>query len=150
MPTPDRSIISFKGAYLFLSNSYGHPVAYEGSTYPSIEQAYQASKAITEEGRDKITADEKLGLAKRTERKNALRPSRDDVKLKVMRDLLIIKFSDPDLRKRLRATGQTKLIDGNNRGETFWGECPIGTGFNNLGKLLMSVRDEIGVRDGRF
>lgn len=39
-------------------------------------------------------------------------------------------------------TGNAKLIDGNAQNDTFWGVCN-GIGKNNLGKILMQIRNEL-------
>ena len=59
-----------------------------------------------------------------------------------MRDCLRLKFEIPELREALLNTDNAKLIEGNWWGDKFWGICN-GVGENNLGKLLMEVRDEI-------
>jgi hypothetical protein len=60
-----------------------------------------------------------------------------------MFELLHLKFTNDRLRDMLLATGNAELIEGNNWRDTFWGQCPIGTGANHLGRLLMQVRKEI-------
>jgi predicted NAD-dependent protein-ADP-ribosyltransferase YbiA (DUF1768 family) len=46
------------------------------------------------------------------------------------------------LADKLIATGDTELIEGNNWRDYFWGMCN-GKGKNNLGKILMKVREEL-------
>jgi predicted NAD-dependent protein-ADP-ribosyltransferase YbiA (DUF1768 family) len=36
-----------------------------------------------------------------------------------------------------------ELIEGNTWGDKYWGQCPIGNGRNELGKILMAIRDDI-------
>jgi len=61
-----------------------------------------------------------------------------------MEELLFIKFGgkEPLLTRALIATGDTELIEGNDWEDTFWGVCN-GMGENNLGKLLMKVRQSL-------
>lgn len=61
-----------------------------------------------------------------------------------MEELLRIKFSgiDPFLTRALLETGDAELIEGNTWNDTFWGVCN-GEGENNLGRLLMKVREEL-------
>ena len=40
------------------------------------------------------------------------------------------------------ATGDRVLVEGNDWGDTYWGMCN-GEGKNYLGKMLMSIREEI-------
>ena len=53
------------------------------------------------------------------------------------------KFDDPKLRQKLIDTGERPLIEGNHWGDTYWGQCPVGHGCNNLGKLLMKKRAQL-------
>ena len=57
-----------------------------------------------------------------------------------MTDLCRIKFSDPHLRSLLLATGDAELIEGNWWHDQFWGVCN-GVGQNQLGKILMAIRN---------
>ncbi len=134
------TIDSFHGAYRFLSNFWPAPVVLDGVTYPTVEHAYVAAKTLDTDIRQQIAAIEKPGDVKRFGRKLTLRPDWEEVKLDVMTDLVGQKFTDPDLRAKLDATGDTDLVEGNTWGDTFWGVCR-GKGENHLGKILMAVRD---------
>lgn len=71
-----------------------------------------------------------------------IRPDWDEIKVEVMYEIVKAKFHyNPDLREMLLATEDAELIEGNWWGDTFWGVCK-GQGLNNLGKILMRVRDE--------
>ena len=64
-------------------------------------------------------------------------------KVKIMAELLNQKFkTDNYYGKRLLATGDAVLIEGNRWGDTFWGAVD-GVGKNVLGTLLMLKRDEL-------
>ena len=88
----------------------------------------------------KISALETPGKAKRYGRKVKLRSDWEDVKISVMKQIVEIKFSDPELMDKLIDTHPKQLIEGNNWNDRFWGVCN-GTGKNNLGKILMEVRN---------
>ena len=64
----------------------------------------------------------------------------DDVKVQIMTELLIQKFSDPELNQRLKETRENYLMEGNDWNDTFWGECE-GRGRNVLGRMLMAIRE---------
>ena len=137
-------INSFSGVYSFLSNFYTCEIEYKGLTFSSVEAAFQAEKCLNEEDKRKF-----IGLspseAKRLGRRIKMRPDWDyptNYRLKVMEDLLRIKFSKPDLQKRLLATGDAELIEGNTWNDCYWGVCR-GRGENHLGKLLMKIRNEM-------
>ena len=61
-----------------------------------------------------------------------------------MYDLNKIKYTtNLDLKQKLLDTGELEIIEGNTWNDTYWGQCPIGYGLNNLGKILMLIRSEI-------
>ncbi len=136
-------IDSFTGDYNFLSNFYPCKVKLDDVVYPSVEHAYQAAKTLDLDDRKPFykrplpTA----GESKKLGRKLKIRPDWESIKLKVMEDLLIQKFADKDLEKRLLETEDATLIEGNWWGDNFWGVDKKKGGQNHLGKLLMKTRD---------
>lgn len=134
-------INSFWGPFRFLSNFYESPLVARDWTWPTVEHAYQAFKTDTSQWKE-ICQAPTPGIAKRLGAKVIIAGNWETIKLDVMLMLLRIKFQDPELRKALRMTDGYELIEGNNWGDTFWGICD-GEGQNNLGKLLMKVREEI-------
>lgn len=141
-------ILKFDGEHRFLSNFWPAQVVLDGERYASVEAAYQAAKTLDPEFRAKVrecgedsAAVKKLG--KKVGKTVRQRPCWDeDFKLKVMGDLVRQKFSDPALGALLLATGDQELIEGNWWHDVFWGQCR-GEGRNELGKILMMVRDEL-------
>jgi ribA/ribD-fused uncharacterized protein len=132
-------IDSFEGKYRFLSNFYAQPVTFEGILYPSVEHAYQAAKTMDLQERAYI-ATLTAGKAKRAGRKLVLRSDWEAVKLTIMEQLVLDKFSNSEhLWRLLMATGNDQLVEGNWWGDTYWGVCR-GIGQNHLGKILMKVR----------
>lgn len=144
MATPLREpITAFRGPHRFLSNFWPVTICYEGVSYPSVEHAYQAAKASSRADRMSISLLPTAGDAKRAGRRVAIRPDWEKIKHAVMLELLRAKFAHKTLRAQLLATGDTDLIEGNTWGDRHWGQCPLGTGENWLGRLLMRVRDEL-------
>lgn len=136
-------ITSFSGAYRWLSNFWPVDITREdGITYPSSEHAYVAAKVTVLSTRRWIASIETAGQVKRAGRTLALRSDWDEVKRAEMLSILRLKFQDPELADKLRATGDVELIEGNTWGDTYWGVCRD-VGENNLGKLLMQIRSEI-------
>lgn len=138
-------ISSFRGPHRFLSNFWMAPVHFEGVIYPSTEHAFQAAKTLNEVERQYIRSCKSPTDAKRMGRKVALRPDWETAKLTIMIQLLMEKFSThPELKKKLLATGEVELIEGNTWHDVIWGVCMCSThrgkGKNYLGQLLMSVR----------
>lgn len=149
-------ITSFKGKNEFLSNYYPCMVELDGELYPSVEHAFQAAKVTDPEARKHFKvmngADTAHYFGKHlNEVKKGLviRPDWEDVKIDIMYRLVKDKFtrtepfpSQAKLRQQLLDTGDAYLENGNTYRECFWGTVK-GEGRNELGKILMKVRDEI-------
>ena len=136
------TISDFRGEYRWLSNFYSCQIVLDGKIYPSTEHAYQAAKTLDENEREQIRIAPKFRDAKNLGKKVTKRSDWDEVKIAVMKECLRQKFERPDLREKLLATGNQKLIEGNTWMDQFWGICN-GIGSNHLGKLLMALREEI-------
>lgn len=133
----------FIGKYDFLSNFHECSIEYKGHRYSSIEHAYQAAKASTEEERKEIQLAKTAGKAKKLGMQVKLRSTWDSEKLQVMEECLRLKFSPgSELAGYLLATGTEELIEGNTWGDKFWGTVK-GHGKNHLGQLLMKIRAEL-------
>lgn len=139
-PVIDR----FRGTYSFLSNFSTYKVFYMGDTYYSAEAAYQGAKAATDLQRMKMVRVKRPDFARRIGRNmKPIRADWENVKLRVMYDIVKAKFlQNEKLQAKLLATRDRMLIEGNDWGDTFWGMVD-GEGENNLGKILMRVREEI-------
>lgn len=144
-----KTIDRFSGRYHFLSNFSSAEVWLDGESYPSTEHAYQAAKTDDRFARLAIRSASTPNEAKRLGRTVDLREGFDDERVEVMYELVRQKFRQhPHLTEKLLATGDSELIEGNWWGDTFWGVCK-GRGDNNLGKVLMRVRDELQKREPR-
>ena len=143
MPAPDL-INDFRGPdYGFLSNFFPCEVGFEGRVYPSSEHAFQAAKTFNEEERARISTLRWASEAKKAGRSVTLRADWEVVKVVVMSDILMDKFTrNRSLGGRLLATGDALLVEGNAWHDHFWGECD-GRGTNVLGALLMITRDRL-------
>lgn len=143
-----RAVINkFRGKYFFLSNFYPNAIAWCGIVFPTNEHAFQAAKTYDFEVRQSIALMLTPSEAKNRGKSVIVREDWEVVKVKVMFDLLSIKFEDFNLRKNLLATCDSLLIEGNYWGDKFWGMCN-GEGENRLGKQLMRLRHKI--RKGEF
>lgn len=132
----------FDGEYSFLSNFELSPFTVNGIVFPTMEHYFQAMKAINQEDLLEIAKASTPGKAKRLGRKVKIRPDWEYVKKDIMLEGLRKKFAIPELRQKLLDTGDAYLEEGNTWGDRCWGVCN-GVGENNLGKLLMRVREEI-------
>jgi ribA/ribD-fused uncharacterized protein len=137
-------VSSFRGQHEFLSNFYmPAPLFYDGDFYPSAEHAYQAAKCSDKWMRERIRKVSTPGKARHLGKMVQIVEGWDHKRLQVMYDVVFHKFSvNPYLQKRLLELSEYDLIEGNNWGDTFWGVYN-GEGENNLGKILMRVRDEV-------
>ena len=141
--TPPRRIDSFAGPYRFLSNFWPAEVHYEGVVYPTAEHAYQSAKTLDRDERRRIAALPTPSEAKRAGRALKPRPDWERVRIDVMAACVRDKFTrSAELRRRLVATGDAELIEGNSWGDRFWGVCD-GEGENHLGRILTRVREEL-------
>ena len=143
-------IDKFDGEYEFLSNFYPSKILYdnnEGWYAPTVEHAFQAAKTRNVEEEIGILSASTPGKAKRLGRLSDLRPDWEEVKDNVMYRFLKEKFSIPELRYKLLATGDATLIEGTTWHDNYWGVCSCakcnGCGKNRLGELLMRLREEL-------
>lgn len=149
MKNPTDYVINvFRGDHYFLSNFYEAPVTYQGLTYQNAEAAFQAQKCRSDEEKAAFTEYEP-SRAKNMGRCVDLRPDWEEVKLTLMEEIAYAKFSqNGELKEKLLSTGDALLKEGNKWGDVFWGvNSKTGEGENNLGKILMRVRDNL--RAGR-
>ncbi len=134
---------SFDKEFRFLSNFYRAPLMYRGIAYPTSEHAYQAAKTLNENSRMNISILNTPADAKRYGKTVQLRPYWDEMKVKVMEEIVRAKFiQNPSLREKLLATDDIILEEGNTWGDTYWGICK-GEGENHLGKILMDLRESL-------
>ena len=140
-------INSFDGEFAFLSNFFPSPITFDGITFPTVENWFQAWKTEVPAEFRAIATAETPGRAKRLGRKCMLREDWEEVKEQVMEDGLRLKFADPELKAKLLATGNQYLEEGNTWHDNYWGvchciDCQDIMGKNHLGKLLMKLRTE--------
>lgn len=171
-----KEITAFQGEYRWLSNFWPARVTLcddirPNLIYPTVEHAYQAAKSLDWVDRVQIQEAKSPGKAKRRGCCVKLRSDWNDVRLRVMEELLRQKFlSGTDanhLGKLLLGTGEARLIEGNTWGDRFWGAELLAVarhrdgagpgapgadeghdnhewnGANHLGRLLMQVRGEL-------
>ena len=139
-------ITSFKGEHAFPSNFFSHPIEIEGDIYPTNEHAFQALKTDDIAERKKVREATTPASAKSFGKRVTLRDGWDQKRFEAMERVVKAKFADPDLAALLVATGERELIEGNTWRDTTYG-CILGKngtwkGRNELGKILMRMRDE--------
>lgn len=131
----------FRGDYFFLSNFYPCTIIISKEVYPSVEHAYQALKFPDWQDRLPFqNSNLTPGKAKRMGKGILLRKDWELIKFDIMHTLILKKFKDKELARKLIETYPQEIVEGNTWGDTYWGICN-GKGDNNLGKILMGVRE---------
>jgi ribA/ribD-fused uncharacterized protein len=129
----------------FLSNFAPYPVKLNGKEWPTSEHYFQARKLLDETLQEEIRSASTPGEAARLGR-DRTRPLRADwelVKDGVMYEVVLAKFSQhPDLQRRLLSTGDAYLVEHTEK-DGYWGDGGDGSGKNELGNILMRVREEL-------
>ena len=139
-----KKIEKFTGKYRFLSNffiCFPNFIVYNNRKFRSVEHAFQAAKCANDNDMDLFMIVDKPEDAKSLGNSVKLREDWEKVKVSIMKECVRQKFSYPKLKSMLLETGDAVLVEGNHWGDTFWGVCK-GEGQNNLGKILMEIRDE--------
>lgn len=133
----------FSGEYAWASNFAKCNIVYEGVTYPSVEHAYVAAKTLDADQRLTVLS-MTAGQAKKAGYDFVQRVDWNDIKISVMTELLIKKFSQKEFERLLIATGDQMIVEGNWWGDLYWGmDLESTKGDNNLGKLLMQIRGDL-------
>jgi ribA/ribD-fused uncharacterized protein len=146
VPTP-RVICfySVAGEYGQLSNFAPYPVLLKGKRWPTSEHYFQAQKFEDAKDREAIRAVGSPSVAARMgrDRKRKLRRDWERVKVGVMREAVEAKFRQHDeLRALLIETGDAMLVEHTDQDE-LWGDGGDGSGRNELGRIVMAVRDRL-------
>ena len=133
--------------YGCFSNFSPHGIHIRGQYWPTVEHYYQAQKFVGTQDEPiiqvihTVKTPEAASLGRSPLRK--VRPDWEDVKLPVMHEAVLIKFlTHPDIQAILLETGDRLLVE-NSPTDYYWGCGKDQTGQNHLGKILMSVRQEI-------
>ena len=140
----DKNIKGFFGKYRWMSNFHECSVMHAGLMYPSSENAYQAAKVIFGDRHklQRCTARESKFVWKTCKRIDGSAAEWDARKYLVMSEILTDKFNrNADLAQKLIDTGVRYLEETNHWGDRWWGVDIHEGGQNNLGKLLMEIRE---------
>lgn len=143
---------SVNDEYGVFSNFAPYPITLRGKRWPTSEHFFQAQKFTNARDREEVRAANTPMLAARMgrDRKRKLRRDWERIKIGVMREAVEAKFRQHvDLGDLLLATGEAKLVE-HTENDDFWGDGGDGSGRNELGRILMAVRDALRrERDGK-
>ena len=155
------AIMRFVGDYKSFSNFFilKNPVRFEEMDYWTVENAYVAGKTTNPSIRYRISQmspwQAKWFGKKILEENISANPEwNDGFRLWLMEELVFQKFSkNPELKEKLIATGDAKIVEGNTWHDNFFGVCVCGKcpedkkrpkeQHNHLGIILMDVRDKL-------
>lgn len=134
-----------KDPHGYMGNFYKARHFIYGKWWNTTEASYQAQKTNVESEVLAIQQAEKPMQARNLGQKVSLRENWDMIKDRVMYECVLAKFlQHADLRKQLMETGDEELVeDTKSTNDMYWGCGTDGTGRNELGKILMSIRQEL-------
>ncbi len=138
-------IKEFQNEYRWLSNFVPVEINFKGRSFSSVEHGYMSEKSNDLEWKEFCSDPSNHPVkVKRKSKKIVLRDDWDFIKVEVMRELLVLKFSQNPFKELLLNTGNLYIQEGNKWGDTFWGvDLKTNVGENNLGKLIMSIREDL-------
>ena len=131
--------------YGCLSNFSRHGILMDDTWWPTVEHYFQAQKFVGTEYEDAVrqakSATKAKGMGR--SRKYKLRRDWEQVRDSIMREAVLAKFTQhAELRTILLGTGDAIIVE-NSPTDDYWGCGATGHGKNKLGKILMSVREEL-------
>jgi ribA/ribD-fused uncharacterized protein len=143
-----RAVIEFysvNAEYGELSNFAPYPIKLRGKLWPTSEHFFQAQKFENRADQEEIRKVSSPMIAARMgrDRKRKLRRDWERVKVGIMREAVEAKFRQhAELGELLLATGDAKLVEHTDN-DDYWGDGGDGSGRNELGRILMAVRDAL-------
>lgn len=138
-------IKEFQGEFRWLSNFAPCTIKLGGRTFPSVEAAYMSAKSDDWRWKEFCSdTSNSAGQIKKASKAVSLVDNWEAIKVQVMRECVTQKFNQEPYKTKLKATGNTKIQEGNMWNDKFWGVClKTGYGQNILGKLLMEIRETL-------
>lgn len=127
------------------SNFASYPVRLDGRTWPTSEHYFQAMKFTSRATQERIRKTKSPMSAARMgrDRKLPLRRGWNSMRIRVMRKVVLAKFTQhDDLTVMLLETGDADIVE-HTSNDAFWGDGGNGSGKNWLGRILMEVREEL-------
>lgn len=131
--------------YGFFSNFSAHPIFIDNERWNTVEHYFQASKFDDKQIKKKIQSFESpmKAAAEGRNKKNTLVENWELIKDTVMYKALKCKFiQHPKLMQELLSTRACILIE-HTTNDDYWGDGGDGQGQNQLGVLLMQLREEL-------
>ncbi|MBI1999050.1 MAG: NADAR family protein [Parcubacteria group bacterium] len=142
----EKQIFFYEQEFYVFSNFSSFKLEWNGELWMTSEHAYHSEKftdhpEIVRQLKATRSAHDALKLAYANRDKYP--ENWDDIKLKVMKEILRAKVAQhPYVKKKLLESGDKELIENSWR-DAYWGWGPDKDGENHLGKLWMEVRKEL-------
>ncbi|MEG4996746.1 MULTISPECIES: NADAR family protein [unclassified Microcoleus] len=139
--------------YGCFSNFSPHEIFLGGQNWLTVEHYYQAHKFVGSVDRRLVAAIRGVATPQEAAQlgrdpNHRIRDDWEAVKIPIMREAILTKFlAHRDIQAILLGTGERVIVE-DSPTDYYWGCGCEGTGQNHLGKILMSVRHEIGQRLG--
>lgn len=135
----------YETSYFVFSNFSPHAVTMNGVLYPTAEHAYHAAKfddeKIKVEIRNARSPLEAYALGQKY--KSQRRKDWDAIKIQVLHDIVTEKVKQhEEVKAALLATGDEEIVEVNPN-DDFWGNGRDGNGQNQMGKIVMKIREEL-------
>ena len=143
--TADEILFYNRGdPYFEFTNFEEFPIVLDGKQWPTSEHYFQAQKFVGTPYLNYIctlpTPRDAFSLSRQPQVSQWLQSDWETVKQDVMYKALMAEFSQhSNLRNMLLATGGKRIVE-HTANDSYWGDGGNGSGQNNLGKLLMSIR----------
>jgi N-glycosidase YbiA len=141
----EKQILFYEQEFYVFSNFSSFKLEWKGVVWMTSEHAYHSEKFkdenILEQLKNTRSAHDALKLAHASKSKR--RKDWGDVKLGIMKEILMAKVEQhPYVKKKLLESCDKELIENSWR-DSYWGWGPDKNGENYLGKLWMEVREEV-------
>lgn len=135
----------YETSYFAFTNLSAHSIRIDDVVYPTVEHAYHAQKftdqAIIDEIRAATSPIESYRVAYRYQ--DRWKENWYDIRLQVLYELVREKVRQhKEVRDQLISTGDEEIVEVNPV-DDFWGNGKDGNGQNQMGKILMRIREEI-------
>lgn len=135
-------------------NHSAHRVIYRNKIYPTATHLHEAMKYLPDHPEIAEQIQQIPNVLEvythSAQFSNFQRADWSDHFLKAMKEVLTLKFQQhADLRQLLCETGERPLVYADML-DSFWGVGPNGDGENQLGKVLMEVRDYLRKDGGQL
>ena len=131
--------------YGAFSNFAPYPIKLRGKTWPTSEHFFQAQKfqAVKDQEEIRTTKSPMIAARMGRDRKRTLRKDWERAKVGIMREAVEAKFRQhAELGVLLLSTGDATIVEHTDR-DDFWGDGGDGSGRNELGRILMAVREAL-------